>query len=175
MCSDSFTPSIDIPSLHGKVILVTGGNNGLGKQAILEYVRHGPAQIWMAARDLNKARQAIDDIAAEYNSFLPPIIKLLQIDLSSLVSVQQAAQQFYAEAERLDILMLNAGIMASPPGLTKDGYEIQFGTNFLGHALLAKLLLPMLQRTATNDPYADVRVVTLSSGLVPSNATVRAN
>ncbi|KAJ4297440.1 hypothetical protein N0V90_005331 [Kalmusia sp. IMI 367209] len=166
MCSKSFTPETDIPSLEGKVILVTGGNTGLGKQAILEYARHKPAQIWMAARDLDKASQAAREIEAQCIG-ITPTIKLLKLDLSSLVSVQQAARQLNAEAERLDILMLNAGIMACPPGLTEDGYEVQFGTNHLGHALLAKLLLPILARTAASGPYTDVRVVVVSSGAHP--------
>ena len=164
MCSRSFSPATEIPHLQGKVILVTGGNNGLGKQAILEYARQGPAEIWMASRNLDKAHEAIRDIQAQVDGFMLPAIKPLQLDLSSLESVQQAAHRFLSEAPRLDILMLNAGIMACPPALTKDGYEVQFGTNFLGHALLAKLLLPALRRTAANDPYADVRVVVVSSG-----------
>ncbi|CAI6289326.1 unnamed protein product [Periconia digitata] len=164
MCSRSFSPATDIPSLQGKVILVTGGNNGLGKQTILEYARHGPAEIWMASRNLDKANEAIRDIHAQVGGSMVPVIKPLQLDLNSLESVQRAARQFLSEARRLDILMLNAGIMACPPALTKDGYEVQFGTNHLGHALLAKLLLPILKGTAANDPSADVRVVVVSSG-----------
>lgn len=164
MCSRTFSPATDIPSLQGKVILVTGGNNGLGKQAILEYARHGPAEIWMAARNLDKANEAIRDIHAQVGGSMNPVIKPLQLDLNSLDSVQQAASRFLLEAQRLDILMLNAGIMACPPALTKDGYEVQFGTNHLGHALLAKLLLPILKGTAANDISSDVRVVVVSSG-----------
>ncbi|PVH92897.1 NAD(P)-binding protein [Periconia macrospinosa] len=163
MCSRSFSPATEIPSLQGKVILVTGGNNGLGKQAILEYARHGPAEIWMASRNLDKANQAIQDIHAQIGGSVLPVIKPLQLDLNSLDSVQQAARKFLSEAQRLDILMLNAGIMASPPALTKDGYEVQFGTNHLGHALLAKLLLPILKSTAARDTSASVRVVVVSS------------
>jgi len=162
MCSRSFTPAKDIPSLEGKVILVTGGNTGIGKQAILEYAHHNPAEIWMAARDLTKAQQAVDDIHSQLHLSPPPTIKLLQLDLTSLASVQQAARTFVAASPRLDILMLNAGIMSSPPGLTKDGYEVQLGTNHLGHALLAKLLLPTLEHTASQH-HSDVRVVVVSS------------
>jgi NAD(P)-dependent dehydrogenase (short-subunit alcohol dehydrogenase family) len=162
--SVSFNAARDIPPLDGKVILVTGGNIGLGKQCVLEYVRHNPAQIWLAARNLDKARAAADEISSQLPKDKPsPTIKLLQLDLSSLESVQTAARTVLAESTRLDILMLNAGIMAVPPGLTRDGYELQFGTNYLGHALLAKLLHPLLERTAATVPEADVRIIMLSS------------
>ncbi|KAF2685639.1 NAD(P)-binding protein [Lentithecium fluviatile CBS 122367] len=155
-----FRPIQDIPPLDGKVILVTGGNIGLGKQCILEYARHNPAQIWLAARNLEKAKAAVDDIQTQLGTQAP--IKLLELDLASLESVQRAATKLLSEVDRLDILMLNAGIMAAPPGLTKDGYELQFGTNYLGHALLAKSLLPLLSTTA-NMPNTDVRIIMLTS------------
>lgn len=76
--------------------------------------------------------------------------------------MQAAAREFTKKEQRLDILMLNAGIMAVPPGTTKEGYEIQFGTNHIGHALLTKLLLPTLLKTAAL-PQSDVRIVCLTS------------
>ncbi|KAE8153585.1 hypothetical protein BDV25DRAFT_136706 [Aspergillus avenaceus] len=156
----SFKPSTDIPSLKGKVILVTGGNSGLGKQTILELSQHNPKEIWLAARQVDKARQAIDDINREGGD--ASRIKILELDLMSLVSVRNAAKTLRTQTDRLDILILNAGIMAFPPGLTNEGYEVQFGTNHMGHALLTKLLLPLLLRTA-EEPASDVRVVVLSS------------
>lgn len=156
----SFEPQKDVPSLQGKVILVTGGNIGLGKQAILEYAQHGPRQIWLAARNLDKAKAAADEIQSQAPD---APIKLLRLDLESFESVNEAAKTFAAESDRLDILMLNAGIMASTPGLTEQGYAIQFGTNHMGHALLTKLLLPVLDKTAKSGTDADVRVVSLSS------------
>jgi NAD(P)-dependent dehydrogenase (short-subunit alcohol dehydrogenase family) len=153
-----FSPKKDIPPLEGKVVLVTGGNSGLGKQSILEFARHKPAQIWLAARNLDKAKAAADEIKRQ----VPDApIKILKLDLSSLESVKEAARTFSSESDRLDILMLNAGIMAAKPGLTKDGYEDQFGTNLLGHALLTKLLLPVLLKTAQTG--SDVHIVALSS------------
>ncbi|KAK9366664.1 hypothetical protein V1509DRAFT_232365 [Lipomyces kononenkoae] len=158
--SRPFEPEKDIPPLNGKVILVTGGNIGLGKQCVLEFARHRPAQIWLAARDLGKAQAAADEIKQQ----VPDApIKLLQLDLASFESVKKAAKIFSAESDRLDILMLNAGIMATPPGLTKDGYEIQFGTNHMGHALLTKLLLPVLEKTTKSVANTDVHIVSLSS------------
>lgn len=73
------------------------------------------------------------------------------------------ARQFLAQEQRLDLLLCNAGVMALPAGLTKQGYEMQFGTNHMGHALLAKLLMPTLLATAGRDDAADVRVVAVSS------------
>ena len=163
--SVSFKAQQGIPPLDGKVILVTGGNIGLGKQCVLEYARHNPALIWLAARNLDKAKAAADEIQAQLpkaTTGKPSPIKLLQMDLASLESVRAAARTVLAESGRLDILMLNAGVMAAPPGLTKDGYELQWGTNYLGHALLAKLLRPLLESTAAA-PGADVRVVMVST------------
>ncbi|KJZ77900.1 hypothetical protein HIM_02537 [Hirsutella minnesotensis 3608] len=155
----SFKPEQDIPSLKGKVILVTGGNTGLGKQAIVEFCRHSPRQIWLAARDVEKAQATVSEIRQQISD---APVKALQMDLMSFDSVKQAAKTFCAEADRLDILMLNAGIMATDAGLTKEGYEVQFGVNHMGHALLTKLLMPILNKTA-EEPDADVRVVSLAS------------
>ncbi|KAI8663059.1 hypothetical protein LRP88_07265 [Fusarium phalaenopsidis] len=158
--SISFNPERDIPSLHGKVILVTGGNTGLGKQAVVEFARHKPLQIWLAARNLQKAEAA----AAEIKQQVPDApIKLLELDLASFDSTRQAARSFLEQSDRLDILMLNAGIMAVPPALTKDGYEIQFGTNHMGHAYLTKLLLSVLEKTSLAEVEARPRVVCLAS------------
>jgi NAD(P)-dependent dehydrogenase (short-subunit alcohol dehydrogenase family) len=77
--------------------------------------------------------------------------------------VQSAAKNFLALTPRLDVLMCNAGTMATPPSLSEDGYELQFATNHLGHALLMKLLLPLLLSTASSAPNADIRIINLSS------------
>ena len=155
----NFNPRTDIPSLKGKTILVTGGNNGLGKESILQLAYHEPSLIWLAARGEARAQAAIDDIRKEVpNASIRP----LNLDLADFDSVKAAARRVLSESDRLDILMLNAGIMATPAGLTKSGYEIQFGTNHVGHALLTKLLLPLLTKTAATSN-SDVRVIVLSS------------
>ncbi|OJD25894.1 hypothetical protein ACJ73_02731 [Blastomyces percursus] len=166
-----FTPERDIGDLRGKVILLTGGNTGLGKQTILQLAKHGPFRIYLAARSEDKALAAIADIksslSAEQTSSTD--IRFLPLDLASFQSVQTATSTFKAENSRLDILILNAGVMALPPDTTEDGYEIQFGTNFLGHFLLTKLLLPILLETAKASDVpdqpatADVRVISVSS------------
>ncbi|KAK4445946.1 hypothetical protein QBC34DRAFT_487080 [Podospora aff. communis PSN243] len=157
-----FNPETDIPSLKGKTILVTGGNSGLGKQSVLELAKHEPDLIWLAARGEARAQSAIDDILKSLPSTTTTKILPLDLDLASFPSVKSAAAKVLAGSTRLDILLLNAGIMATPAGLTASGYELQFGTNHMGHALLTKLLLPLLLKTAAL-PSSDVRVVVLSS------------
>ncbi|KAG8165628.1 hypothetical protein KVR01_004180 [Diaporthe batatas] len=152
----------DIPDLSGKVILVTGANSGLGLQSVLDLARHGPKEIWLTSRTTEKADQAIKEVKKEVPS---ANLRPLSLDLSSLDSIKSAARSFSQSSQRLDVLLLNAGIMASDPGLTKDGYEIQFGTNHVGHALLTKLLTPLLEKTAA-EPSSDVRVVVLTSAAV---------
>ncbi|KAL1859858.1 hypothetical protein Plec18167_006330 [Paecilomyces lecythidis] len=159
---ESFVPERDIRDLTGQVVFVTGGNAGLGKETILQLARHGPACIYLGARNETKAREAIADIQNHLSS--PVEIKYIQLDLASLKSIRAAAEIFTAECDRLDLLILNAGIMAHDAATTADGFEIQFGTNHVGHFLLTKLLLPTLLRTVKDvDSAADVRVITLSS------------
>lgn len=159
--SGGFTAK-DIPDLSGKVILVTGANSGLGLQSVLDLARHGPKEIWLTSRTTDKAEQAIKEIKKEVPS---ANLKSLSLDLSSFDSIKTAARSFTQSSQRLDVLLLNAGIMASDAGLTKDGYEVQFGTNHVGHALLTKLLTPILDTTA-KEPGSDVRVVVLTSAAV---------
>ncbi|RYP46800.1 hypothetical protein DL768_007042 [Monosporascus sp. mg162] len=153
-----FNPDRDIPDLSGRIVLVTGGNNGLGKESVRQFAKHN-AKVYMGARSEQKANEAIAEIKKEVPN---ADIAFLQLDLASLDSIKKAAQQFVGENDRLDILMNNAGIMATPPGLTKDGYEIQFGTNHVGHALLTRLLMPLLEKTAAG-VNSDVRVINLTS------------
>ncbi|KAI1617734.1 short-chain dehydrogenase/reductase [Exophiala viscosa] len=158
--TSSFNPSKDIPDLSGKVILVTGGNNGLGKETILQLAKHNPHKIFMASRTESKARDAIASIKSQISQDVD--IEYLQLDLASLPSIKKAADQVTTRTDRLDILVLNAGIMAVPSAKTAAGQEIQLGTNHVGHFLLTKLLLPTLDHTAKkNSP--DVRIISLSS------------
>ncbi|RSL61508.1 hypothetical protein CEP51_013621 [Fusarium floridanum] len=166
----SFDPDKDIPDLSGKVILVTGGNTGLGLETILQLAKHNPAHIYLGARSEEKGNKAIKEVQEKVPN--APPITFLHLDLGSLESTKAAAALFRASSDRLDILVNNAGIMAVPEGLTKDGYEIQFGTNHVGHALLTKLLLPTLKATAATSS-SDVRVLFLSSvgeGMAPKDS-----
>ena len=112
----------------------------------------------MGARTASKAEAAIAEIRKEVPSAK---ITFLELDLASLDSGKKAADTFQASSTKLDVLLNNAGVMALPPSTTKDGYEIQFGTNHIGHALLTKLLMPILQQNA--DEKGDVRIVNVSS------------
>lgn len=156
----SFNPDNDIPSLEGKVILITGGNSGLGKRSALELAKHNPGELWITARSTEKADAAVAEVKAQSPNVT---IKSLAMDLGSFDSIRTAARTFLAAASRLDVLMLNAGIFGHPPALTEDGYEIHMGTNHLGHALLLKLLGPLLVKSATQPTSADVRVIILTS------------
>lgn len=114
----------------------------------------------MGARTASKAQASISDI----KSSVPNACEIihLPLDLTSFSSIAEAADTFKAKEQRLDILINNAGVMATPYSTTKEGYEIQLGTNHVGHALLTKLLLPTLLETA-KQPTSDVRIINVSS------------
>jgi len=158
--TSSFTPATDIADLAGKVVLVTGGNNGIGKETVLQLAKHNPHKIFLAARTESKARDAIASIKSQTSQEVD--IEYLPLDLTSLPSIKSAADQVTSHSSRLDILVLNAGIMAVPAGKTASGQDIQLGTNHVGHFLLTKLLLPTLEKTA-KEQNTDVRVVSVSS------------
>jgi NAD(P)-dependent dehydrogenase (short-subunit alcohol dehydrogenase family) len=154
----SFTPK-SIPSLSGRVFFITGGTAGLGAGTISLLAQHNPAHIYFSGRNARNAQAVIDKVKSA-NPDVP--VTFIECDLANLSSVKKAAEKFLAQADRLDVFYANAGIMALPPGTTQDGYELQFGTNHMGHALLIKLLLPLMQRTA-EQPGADVRIILSSS------------
>ena len=157
-----FDADQDIPDISSKVIVVTGGNSGVGKESVLQLSKHRPAKLYLTARSKAKYDAAIEDIK-KANPEAEANIIFLELDLASFASVKTAASTILTENDRLDVLMNNAGVMALPPGLTKEGYEIQFGTNHMGHALLTKLLMPLLLKTA-EQPDSDVRIINVSSG-----------
>ncbi|KAH7076292.1 retinol dehydrogenase 14 [Paraphoma chrysanthemicola] len=159
MSTSKFNPATDIVDQSGRVYFVTGGTAGLGASSIAFIASHNPAHIYFSGRNKDRAAELITKVQKTSPSTK---FTFVQCDLSDLSSVQSASQEFLAQSDRLDVLMCNAGIMATPVSLSKDGYEIQFATNHLGHALLIKLLLPCMLKTAA-EPNSDVRIVNLSS------------
>ncbi len=143
----------DIPDLHGWVALVTGANRGLGLETTRALAAHG-AHVIMAVRDLNQGHRA----EAEIKQTVPGAsIELVSLDLASLASVREFAARVLQTHARLDLLLNNAGMMAIPRQETPDGFEMQLGTNHLGHFALTSLLLPKLVVTPGS------RVVTTTS------------
>lgn len=136
----------------------TTGTAGIGRTTILSLCKHNPRHIAFTGRNRTKANELISE-ASNISPNVP--LTFLECDQSSLQSVSATAQRFIADFDSLDILFANAGVMALPPGLSKDGYEIQFATNHLSHALLLKYLLPLMVRTASAG--RDVRLVTTTS------------
>ncbi len=130
----------DIPDQSGKVTIVTGGNGGLGLETAREMARKG-AQVVIAARNLDKAATAAADIKAE----LPNAsVGVRPLDLASKASIKEFADGIIADLTVVDVLFNNAGVMALPERQTADGFEMQFGTNHLGHFYLTYLLMPRL-------------------------------
>ena len=139
--------------LSGKTVLLTGANSGIGFETARALLS-AHAGVIMAVRDKAKGERAAKTLQEAYPETQ---IHVLALNLSSLASVRQAAEQFLARWTQLDLLINNAGIMATPPGYTVDGFEQQFATNYLGHYLLTRLLLPALQKAAP------ARIVSLTS------------
>jgi NAD(P)-dependent dehydrogenase (short-subunit alcohol dehydrogenase family) len=138
----------DIPDQTGRIAVITGANTGLGFETAKALAAKG-AHVVIAVRNTDKGVQAADRISGA--------VSVQALDLTSLDSVRTAAEQLKADHPRIDLLINNAGVMTTPKGTTKDGFELQFGTNHLGHFALTGLLL---------DAMLDVegaRVVTVSS------------
>lgn len=144
----------DIPNQTGRVAIVTGANSGIGWEAARALAQKG-ATVIMACRNVQKANTAANQIKG-----LNPAGKVvvMPLDLGDLESVRAFATALRAEYSRLDLLINNAGIMFTPYGKTKQGFEQQFGTNHLGHFALTGLLLDKLNATP------GARIVTVSSG-----------
>ncbi|WP_296269416.1 SDR family oxidoreductase [Pseudomonas sp. UBA6323] len=144
----------DIPPLTSKRMLVTGGTSGMGFEDALALSGAG-AQVIIAARNAQRGVESIERIRAQVPDAR---VRFEQLDLADLASVRSLARRVNAEGEVLDVLINNAAIMAPPQrGVSRDGFEMQLATNFLGHFALTGLLLPSLRKSS------DPRVVTLAS------------
>jgi NAD(P)-dependent dehydrogenase (short-subunit alcohol dehydrogenase family) len=143
----------DIPDQTGRVAVVTGANTGLGYETATALAAKG-AHVVIAVRNLEKGKAAADLIARANPG---ASVAIQELDLSALDSVRAAADQLRADYSSIDLLINTAGVMMPPKSTTKDGFELQFGTNHLGHFALTNLLLDRLVTTPGS------RVVTVSS------------
>ena len=145
----------DIPDLSGKTFVVTGANSGIGLEAAEVLAGRG-GHVVMACRTPAKAESAADRIRRRHPKAR---VEVRSLDLSSLDSVRRFAEALEKDHPAIDVLVNNAGVMALPRALTADGFEMQIGTNHLGHFALTGLLLPSLARASAP------RVVTVSSAV----------
>ena len=143
----------DVPDQSGRVAVVTGANSGIGFEAAAVLARHGAHTI-LACRDAARAEDALTRLSAAVPGATVSVVRL---DLASLESIRAAADRILATHDRLDLLINNAGVMWPPYGKTADGFELQFGTNHLGHFAFTGLVLKAML------PVAGARVVTVSS------------
>ena len=153
MSSDGKWTTSDVPDQSGRVAIVTGANTGLGYHAAATLAQTG-AHVVLAVRNLEKGNLALARIVAAHPA---ADVTLQELDLSSLASVRAAAAALRKSYPRIDLLINNAGVMWTPKQVTDDGFEMQFGTNHLGHFALTGLLLDNLL------PVRGSRVVTVSS------------
>jgi NAD(P)-dependent dehydrogenase (short-subunit alcohol dehydrogenase family) len=139
--------------MTNKTVVITGANSGLGLETAKHFVSAG-YRVVMAVRNVNKGEAAKKELL---RLFPESIIEVLCLDLASLSSVRDFVQSFSQQFDSLDLLINNAGVMVPPYSKTKEGFELQFGSNHLGHFALTGLLLPFLEKSE------QPRVVTLNS------------
>lgn len=139
--------------LDGQTVIITGANTGIGKETALDMAKRG-ARVVLACRDLSKANTTAEQIRKQTGN---GNVVVERLDLASLESVRDFCQKINNQENRIDILINNAGIMMCPKWKTKDEFEMQFGTNHLGHFLLTNLLLDKIKKSAPS------RIVNVSS------------
>lgn len=148
----NWTPK-QIKDQSGKTFLVTGANTGLGYETALELAKTS-ARVILAGRN----EQKLSEARARITALVPSAqLDIAVVDLNSIEAIKSFAEGFVQSGKPLDVLINNAGIMFPPPSRTVDGYEAQFGVNFIGHYVLTALLFPVLKKSKHG------RVVTLSS------------
>jgi NAD(P)-dependent dehydrogenase (short-subunit alcohol dehydrogenase family) len=143
----------NISNQSGRTFLVTGANSGIGYETTKALYEAG-AHIIMACRDIDRAEEAKESIRLVNAAGSLEVVKL---NLSSLSAIKEFADQIIKKHHKIDVLINNAGVMLPPASKTDDGFELQFGTNFIGHYALTAYLYPLLKQTAHS------RIVTVSS------------
>ncbi|KAL6816424.1 hypothetical protein J3E69DRAFT_345417 [Trichoderma sp. SZMC 28015] len=160
----------NVGSLDGKVVIVTGGSSGIGFE-LAKILYQKNAKVYIAARDEEKTRKAIDDIKASGAS--NGSLEFLLLKLDDLSSIKASADEFKAKESKLHVLWNNAGVSQPPAGsVSAQGIELQFATNCLGPFAFTQLLLPLLEATAADEatPKGSVRVVWTSSQVMELSA-----
>ncbi|KAI0747564.1 NAD(P)-binding protein [Fomes fomentarius] len=164
LLNQSFPPrskfSVDeIPDLAGRIVIVTGGNVGIGYEIVKALLEHN-AKVYLAARSRERAEVAI----ASLRQVTGKEAIFLELDLASLASVKKAADEFLSMEQKLHVLFNNAGVLQPlPDQLTVDGFDLQWGVNVVGHWYLTELLIPALLAGAVSSPDQHARVITISS------------
>ncbi|KAG2360580.1 hypothetical protein BDR07DRAFT_1335518 [Suillus spraguei] len=159
--SKSFDPVTDLPDLSGKVILITGGNAGIGYSTVKHLARRG-AKVYMAARNQNKAEEAIAQLKAEGLGPGNGDIIWLELDLKDPRNAKKAAEEFMKQEKRLDVLIHNAAMFIGDYTITSDGIQEIVIVNVISHIVLTRTLQPLLDQTGA-EPDSDVRIVVIAS------------
>lgn len=161
----------NVPRQDGKVFLVTGGYGGLGYE-LSKILFNAGGKVYIAGRSVEQGKKAVAEIkAASAAKANPDNLQFVHIDLADLSTVKEAAEEFKTRETKLNVLYQNAAVCAPPEGaITKQGHELQMGTNALGPLLLYELLLPLLQKAAETAPEGSVRVVWSGSEAIDRNA-----
>ncbi|KAI8986748.1 NAD-P-binding protein [Trametes punicea] len=161
----TFDPSKDLADLTGKVVIVTGGNSGIGYATVQHLARRG-AKVYIGARNEERAKAAIERLRAEGLQPGDGPLDWFHLDLSDPRKAKLSAEAFLAKEKRLDILVNNAGIMRVPYRINKQyGIQDNMLINHVSPFIFTRTLLPLLRRTA-EEPGSDVRIVVLSSDMI---------
>jgi len=144
----------NIPIQKGKIVIVTGSSSGIGFEAA-RVLANKDAEVIIAVRNKEKGDNAAKKIKSQKSE---SNVKVMLLDLADLRSVELFANEFKQKYSKLDLLINNAGVMIPPYGKTKDGFELQFGTNHLGHFALTSHLIKLIQNTSNS------RIINISSG-----------
>ncbi|KAK5991694.1 Short-chain dehydrogenase/reductase eriB [Cladobotryum mycophilum] len=148
-----------IPDLTSKVIIVTGGATGIGKQTVIQLLKHN-ARVYVASRSKGKFEQLLGYLEST-DAHMAESMRFLELDLSDVKSCISAAKRFTELEDRLDVIIANAALSVVPNTLSIDGIEIQFATNHLGHFVFIHNLLNLIQSTSKS--FNEARIVIVSS------------